>query len=176
MRIVGGKYRGRIFRPDKSFKARPTTDLAKESLFNILTNRYDFESLKVLDLFSGSGSIGFEFLSRGVQDLTMIEINFKHAQFIKKVLHDLDEKANVYRTDVFRFIKSERNKYDLIFADPPFDHPRFDEIPEAILSQNILSENGLFIIEHSGQYQFKTIPGFQELRKYGKVHFSFFRT
>lgn len=175
MRIIGGIYKGRVFNPGKNFKARPTTDIAKESLFNILTNRVDFETLKVLDLFSGTGSIGYEFISRGTSDLTMIELDFKHIQFIKSVLSSLNEKAKVYRTDAFRFIEHEKNEYDLIFADPPFDHPRLAELPEIILKNNLLSTDGVFIIEHPSAFQFSKIDGFIETRKYGKVHFSFFQ-
>ncbi|HKM93577.1 MAG TPA: 16S rRNA (guanine(966)-N(2))-methyltransferase RsmD [Prolixibacteraceae bacterium] len=174
MRIVGGEYRGRYFSPGKSFSARPTTDLAKEGLFNILNNRIDFESISVLDLFSGTGSIGYEFLSRGCTELTMIELDFKHVQFIKKVLKELDEKARVFRTDVFRFVPHENSKYDLIFADPPFDHPRLEEIPQLILDNNLLTDNGILIVEHPGNFNFSKINGFQEIRKYGKVNFSFF--
>lgn len=174
MRIVGGQYRGRHFSPDKSFNARPTTDLAKEGLFNILNNRIDFETTTVLDLFSGTGSIGYEFLSRGCTKLTMIELDFKHVQFIKKVLKELDEKARVYRTDVFRFVPHEKSKYDLIFADPPFDHPRLGEIPQLVLDNDLLTENGMLIVEHPGTFNFSKVDGFYEIRKYGKVNFSFF--
>ncbi|MBN2261754.1 MAG: 16S rRNA (guanine(966)-N(2))-methyltransferase RsmD [Prolixibacteraceae bacterium] len=174
MRIVGGKYKGRIFNPGKSFEARPTTDIAKESLFNILTNRIDFEDIKVLDLFSGTGSIAYEFLSRGTRDITLIELQFKHVQFIKSVINALGEKAKVYRSDVFRFIKQEKNSYDLIFADPPYDHPQLGELPALILKGSLLNKNGLLIVEHPANYQFSKVEGFVELRKYGKVHFSFF--
>lgn len=174
MRIVGGKYRGRMFNPGKSFKARPTTDFAKESLFNILNNRIDFEETKVLDLFAGTGSIGYEFLSRGCTNLTMIELEFKHIQFIKSVLKELNESAKVYRADVFKFLESEKGKYDLIFADPPYDHPRFKEVPELVLTNKLLAPDGIFVLEHGKEYDFSKLPGFKELRKYGSVHFSFF--
>lgn len=163
-----------MFHPGKSFKARPTTDFAKESLFNILNNSVDFESIKVLDLFAGTGSISYEFISRGCTDITMIELNFKHVQFIKKVLGELKEKARVYRADSFKFLENEKGKYDLIFADPPYDHPRLGELPELILNQDLLSADGLAIVEHPREYDFSKVPGFKELRKYGSVHFSFF--
>ncbi|MCF8358125.1 MAG: 16S rRNA (guanine(966)-N(2))-methyltransferase RsmD [Prolixibacteraceae bacterium] len=174
MRIIGGTYKGRQFNPGKSFKARPTTDQAKESLFNILTNKVDFTSISVLDLFAGTGSISFEFLSRGTSNITMVELNFKHVQFIKSVVKELGEVANIYRTDVFKFLQHEKTKYDLIFADPPYDHPRFGEIPGIILGKNLLSDNGLLIVEHSKKFNFSKIHGFIELRKYGNVNFSFF--
>ncbi|MBP7562762.1 MAG: 16S rRNA (guanine(966)-N(2))-methyltransferase RsmD [Candidatus Cloacimonetes bacterium] len=175
MRIVGGKYRGRIFNPGKSFKARPTTDFAKESLFNILTNLVDFNEIKCLDLFAGTGSISYELISRGCNDLTMIELNFQHLTFIKSVLKNLNEKAKVYRADVFKFLEGEKTKYDLIFADPPYDHPRFKEVPELILKRGLISEGGFMVIEHSMAYDFSNLPGFSEMRKYGSVHFSFFK-
>ena len=175
MRIVSGKYRGRYFDPGKSFSARPTTDFAKESLFNILANHIDFEEVKVLDLFSGTGSIGYEFISRGCKDITMVELDFKHLQFIKLVLKELNEVAKVYRADVFKFLESHKVKYDVIFADPPYDHPRFGEVPESIIKANILNERGILIVEHSKSYDFSKLPGFFDLRAYGSVHFSFFR-
>jgi 16S rRNA (guanine(966)-N(2))-methyltransferase RsmD len=174
MRIVSGKYRGRCFDPGKSFNARPTTDFAKESLFNILANRIDFEEVKCLDLFAGTGSIGYEFISRGCKEITMVELNFKHLQFIKSVLKDLDEVAKVYRADVFKFLESHRVKYDLIFADPPYDHPRLSEVPGQIQRANILNENGILIVEHSKTNDFSKLPGFTDMRVYGSVHFSFF--
>jgi 16S rRNA (guanine(966)-N(2))-methyltransferase RsmD len=164
-----------MFNPGKNFTARPTTDFAKESLFNILQNQYDFEDLKVLDLFSGTGSIGYEFLSRGCTNLTMVELNFKNLQFIKAVIKELNEKAKVYRADVFKFLENEKAKYDLIFADPPYDHPNFAEIVPLVISRNILTENGMFIIEHPKNFNFGHLAGFVEMRKYGSVHFSFFR-
>lgn len=164
-----------MFNPGKNFKARPTTDFAKESLFNILTNIVDFEEIKCLDLFAGTGSISYELLSRGCKDLTVIELNFQHVMFIKSVLKDLNEKAKVYRAEVFKFLESEKTKYDLIFADPPYDLPRLREVPELILKQGLIAEGGLMIIEHSKSYDFSDLPGFYEMRKYGSVHFSFFK-
>jgi 16S rRNA (guanine(966)-N(2))-methyltransferase RsmD len=174
MRIVGGKYKGRTFNPGKTFKARPTTDLAKEGLFNVLNNTIDFSSIKLLDLFSGSGSISYEFISRGCTNVTIVELNFKHLQFIKSVLKTLDEVAKVYRADVFVYLKKDKKKYDMIFADPPYDHPRFMEVPESVLKNELLTDEGIFILEHPKEFDFSKHKGFKELRKYGKVHFSFF--
>lgn len=148
--------------------------MAKESLFNILTNKIDFTSVSVLDLFAGTGSISFEFLSRGTSNITMVELNFKHVQFIKSVVKELGEAATIYRADVFKFLRHEKTRYDLIFADPPYDHPHFGEIPGKILEKNLLTDNGLLIVEHSKKFDFSKIPGFVELRKYGNVNFSFF--
>lgn len=174
MRIIGGKYKGRIFNPGKQFTARPTTDFARESLFNILHNRIDFEASKTLDLFAGTGSISYELLSRGCTNLTLIELDFKHVQFIKSVLKELNEVSRVYRADAFKFLESEKNSYDLIFADPPYDHPRFKEVPQLVLKGSLLAPDGLFVLEHSKYHDFTALPGFQELRRYGSVHFSFF--
>jgi 16S rRNA (guanine(966)-N(2))-methyltransferase RsmD len=174
MRIAGGKYRARVFKPGKSFNARPTTDLAKEGLFNILTNRIDFTETKVLDLFAGTGSISYEFISRGCTDITLVELNFKHLQFIKSVLKTLDEKATVYRADVFKYLQGCKTKYDLIFADPPFDHPQIAQLPAFVLSKPVLNNNGILIVEHPANIDYSKNENFIELRKYGKVHFSFF--
>jgi 16S rRNA (guanine966-N2)-methyltransferase len=175
MRIVGGKYKGRIFNPHKKFKARPTTDIAKEGLFNILTNRYDFSTKKVLDLFAGTGSIGYEFLSRGSKEVTFVEINYNHYRFINEVLAQLKvENATAFKSDTFRFIKSCPQKFDIIFADPPFDLKNFTEVPNAVLDAGLLNEGGVFIIEHPKEYEFSNHPLFRERRNYGKVNFSFF--
>ena len=175
MRIVGGKYKGRFFKPDKKFKARPTTDLAKEALFNILSNQIEFPGMKVLDLFSGSGRIGYEFLSRGAEEVTFIEKSYPHVRFIKDVIRQLGvENGRVFRTDVFRFLKNGTGTYNIIFADPPFDSKQITGIPTAVMDSGLLQKNGLFILEHSSDYNFSEQTGFRELRKYGKVNFSFF--
>jgi 16S rRNA (guanine966-N2)-methyltransferase len=175
MRIVGGKYKGRIFNPGKKFAARPTTDLAKEALFNILANRYDLSEMKILDLFSGTGSMGYEFISRDASEVTFIESNFNHVRFIKEVIEKLEIKnARVVRDDVFRFIKFTPNKYDLIFADPPFEAPFIKDIPQTIFDSEILTPEGILILEHPKNFDFSLSTNFRELRKYGKVNFSFF--
>ncbi len=175
MRIVGGKYKGRIFNPGKKFTARPTTDLAKEALFNILANRYDLSEMSILDLFSGTGSIGYEFISREAGEVTFIESNFNHVRFIKDVIEKLEIKnARVVRDDVFRFLKQTPNKYDLIFADPPFDAPFINDIPKVIFDSGILKQGGTLILEHPKSFDFSRSANFKELRKYGKVNFSFF--
>jgi 16S rRNA (guanine966-N2)-methyltransferase len=175
MRIVGGKYKGRVFRPNKKFTSRPTTDLAKEGLFNILENRYDFSEKAVLDLFSGTGSIAYEFLSRGCKKALLIEKNFNHVRFIQEVLKVLRaDNACIVKTDVFKYLHHSPEKFDIVFADPPFDFPYLAEIPEAVFSSGVLNENGLFILEHPKEHSFSNHPNFSELRKYGKVNFSFF--
>lgn len=175
MRIVGGKYKGRIFRPGKKFKARPTTDIAKEGLFNILENRYEFSNKNVLDLFSGTGSMAYEFLSRGCEKATLVENNGSHFKFILEVVETLNiDNCQVFKADVFKFVKKTPEKFNIIFADPPFDLPRFNEVPIAVLESGILEEEGLFILEHPKEFEFTSHPNFKEIRTYGKVNFSFF--
>jgi 16S rRNA (guanine(966)-N(2))-methyltransferase RsmD len=175
MRIVGGLYKGRIFKPGKNFKARPTTDIAKEGLFNILENRYDFSNKTVLDVFSGSGSIGYEFISRGCQHATLVEKDYIHHQFIVDISKKLGlNNVNTFKSDAFAFLNRYQGSFDIIFADPPFDMKNFADVPDAVLKTNILAENGLFIIEHPKEYDFSKHIHFKEIRKYGKVNFSFF--
>lgn len=175
MRIVGGLYKGRIFRPNKKFKARPTTDVAKEGLFNILENRYEFSNKTVLDLFAGTGSIGYEFISRGCEHATFVESNYNHYRFIIDVLENLKiENGTPFKSDVFKFLKTCPQKFNFIFADPPFDLNKFNEVADAILNADILSEGGLFILEHPREFEFSRHECIKEIRNYGKVNFSFF--
>lgn len=175
MRIVGGKYKGRIFHPGKKFKARPTTDIAKEGLFNILQNRYDFSTKNVLDLFSGTGSMAYEFVSRGCKQVTLVENNFMHYKFIQEVIEQLKiENAKVFKADVFKFIKKSPETFQVIFADPPFELPQLETIPDAVLNTSLLDKEGVFILEHPKNYDFSKHEYFKEIRTYGKVNFSFF--
>ncbi len=175
MRIIGGKYKGRLFHPGKKFSARPTTDIAREGLFNILENRYDFSSKKILDLFAGTGSISYEFLSRGCEHATLVELNFSHYKFIREVVKTLKiENVQVFRADVFKFMKKANGCFNIIFADPPFDLPDFNTIPNAVFKTGLLHNEGVFILEHPKEYDFSAHPNFSEIRKYGKVNFSFF--
>jgi 16S rRNA (guanine(966)-N(2))-methyltransferase RsmD len=175
MRIVGGKYKGRIFTPGKTFKARPTTDMAKESLFNILQNTIDFESIRALDLFAGTGSISYELASHGCTDITAVEINADHVHFIKEVMEKLGEKnIRLVKSNVFVFATRIKEQFDLIFADPPYDHPKFGEVADLIFKNNLLKPGGMFILEHSGQFDYAAYPHFKDLRRYGSVHFSIF--
>jgi len=176
LRIISGKYKGRHFKPSKNFKARPTTDFAKENLFNILANYVDFENLNVLDLFAGTGSIGFEFLSRGVCKVTSVEKNIKHLQFLKKISNELEvSNIKIVKADVFRFLEKTQERYDIIFADPPYQLDGIKKLPSLILQNNLLEEDGILIIEHSRQTHFNNLPSFSELRTYGSVNFSIFR-
>ncbi len=175
MRIVGGMHRGRVFEPGKKFKARPTTDMAKESLFNILQNTVDFENIRALDLFSGTGSISYEFLSRGCPDVTSVEINAAHIHFIHEVIEKLGEKnIRIVKSNAFVFAKRIDEQFDLIFADPPYDHPKFAEVADLIFNNKLLKPNGLFVLEHNSHFDYSKHLNFKELRRYGSVHFSLF--
>jgi 16S rRNA (guanine966-N2)-methyltransferase len=176
MRIVSGTFRGRRFQLPKNLKARPTTDFAKENLFNILANRLDFEALRVLDLFAGTGSIGFEFLSREAKSVTFVEHYAPHVQFIKEVARKLNlENLTVVSGDVYRFIGSSAACFDLIFADAPYADENLSSIPDKIFNSSILAENGLLLVEHGKNTDFSQQPFFFEKRTYGSVNFSFFK-
>ncbi len=178
MRIISGNLKGRRFSPPKSFKARPTTDFAKENLFNVLNNTYDFTNLKVLDLFGGTGSISFEFASRGADNITCVELNYNHFKFIistaKKL--GLEKIIHVIKGNAFKYVEKTNEKFDMIFADPPYDLQNSEKIPDLILKNELLNkEDGLLIFEHSGKVTFNDHPNFIENREYGKVIFTIFK-
>lgn len=176
MRIISGKYRGKIIQPGKEFQARPTTDFAKESLFNILANSTDFEQIKVLDLFAGTGGIGFEFASRGAIQVDAVELNFKHHEFNKKIAKDLHfENYKAIKSDVLKYIERCPFKYDIIFADPPFDWEHTEALPDKVFNLGILEPEGIFILEHPRRITFAGTPKLFDHRVYGNLHFSFFR-
>ena len=182
MRIIGGKYRSRRFQVPASFKARPTTDLAKESLFNILENRLDWEETDALDLFAGTGSMGFEMLSRGAKSVLAIEKDFSHYSFIKSVAAKLADPAyRVLKMDALKWVETQggqedinKPKFDFIFADPPYSLGNLENIYDIVLGSGILRPEGLLIIEHPKGIDFSNRSRFTELRHYGAVHFSFF--
>lgn len=177
MRIIGGEFKGRKFYPpaDK-WPTRPTTDFAKEGLFNILQNRLDFAELSVLDLFGGTGSHGYEFISRGCTDVTYVDKFGPAVNFVKKTARELDieNSFTVFRTDVFRFIKMSPKKYDYIFAGPPYELPTIDTIPDLIFTHELLQPEGLFVMEHNPNHSYDNHPRLKEVRNYGKTIFSFF--
>lgn len=177
MRIVSGIYKGRRFDVPHSFKARPTTDFAKENLFNILTNLIDFDShIQALDLFAGTGSISIELLSRGCEQVISIEKDRDHYTFICKVLKEMGSKACVpLKADVFKYISRCQQQFDLIFADPPYALPELASLPDLIIEHHLLKENGLFVLEHGKDYQFDQHPHLMQHRSYGAVNFSFFQ-
>jgi 16S rRNA (guanine(966)-N(2))-methyltransferase RsmD len=175
LRIVSGKYKGRRINPPKNFRARPTTDFAKENLFNILNNNFDFTELTILDLFSGTGSISYEFASRGCISVVSIESNFKHHAFIKKTVEELGfNQIRAIKSNAFIYVKSCRDKFDIIFADPPYDLKEIESIPDFIFKHQILNKGGWLIVEHGDKTSFNKHVGFVELRKYGGVNFSIF--
>ncbi len=175
MRIISGSLRGKMILPPPVFKARPTTDFAKESLFNILENMYDFESMRALDLFAGTGSISYELASRGCPHIDTVEMNTLHHAFIRKTAQTLKLAAiHAVKMNVFDFLEICTAKYNLIFADPPYDLPGIDTLPERIFMKGLLSDGGCFILEHSAQYDFTGTPHFAKHKRYGAVNFSFF--
>ncbi len=176
MRIISGQFKGRRFSPPKNFNARPTTDFAKENLFNILNNRVDWEECSALDLFSGTGGICVEFVSRGCTQVVAVEKSPQHARFIKRVADELKiSNLRLFAMDVFRFLENNGERFDLIFADPPYDLPTLEQIPEIILNKDFLNEGGIFIMEHSKKNDFSHLPHFVEKRVYGSVNFSIFQ-
>ena len=177
MRIISGIYGRRRFDVPSSFSARPTTDFAKENLFNVINNLTDLEGADALDLFAGTGSISFELLSRECKSVTAVEKNNAHASFIAKVAKELKtDSLHLIRGDVFRYLHSApKQGFDFIFADPPYDLKELETIPELIFKNNLLKEGGLFVLEHGKQNNFEDNPHFIERRVYGSVNFSFFR-
>jgi len=176
MRIISGIYGGRRLSPPKNITARPTTDFAKESLFNLLNNRLDFEGIDVLDLFAGTGGIGIECVSRGAREVTAVEIAHVQQNWIISCCRQLGIKnLSVIRGDVFKFLSSCRTKYDLIFADPPYALEELPTLPDVILERGILKEEGWLVIEHGKDTDFTSHPNHVETRTYGSVHFSFFQ-
>lgn len=176
MRVISGKYKRRRFDIPKNFKARPTTDFAKENLFNVLSNKIDFEDdVTALDLFAGTGSISVELVSRGCSRVISIEKELLHHSFIRKVMEEV--KATNWtpvKGDVFKFIAGCHEQFDFIFADPPYDLKELETIPDRIFGQNLLKEDGLFVLEHGNKNHFENHPFFMEHREYGSVNFSLF--
>lgn len=176
MRIVSGKFRGRHFDPPTNISARPTTDFAKESLFNLIDNIMDIDGITALDLFAGTGSISYELISRGAAYVTSVEMAQTQLTFIHKVCNMLKiDNMRIVKQEVFRFLNSTTASYDIVFADPPYQLPNIEEIPDAVLNNKHLKENGILIVEHGAHTSFETHPAFFQHRNYGNVHFSFFR-
>ena len=177
MRIITGKYKGRHFDIPRSFKARPTTDFAKENIFNVLIQYVDFDEATALDLFSGTGSITLELLSRGCQQVVSVELDRDHHRFICDCLAKLDghNACLPLRGDVFRFIKSCKQQFDFIFADPPYALKELSTLPDLIFDKQLLKPDGLFVLEHGKDNNFTQHPHFVEHRQYGSVNFSLFR-
>ncbi len=177
MRIITGKYKGRHFDVPRSFSARPTTDFAKENLFNVLQGYIDFsEAPSALDLFSGTGSITLELVSRGCGRVISVELDVRHHRLIKQFLDKLQDTAALpIRADALQYVTKCREQFDFIFADPPYALPQIPELPDIILSRPLLKPGGLFVLEHGKQNDFSQHPRFVEHRAYGSVNFSFFQ-
>lgn len=176
MRIVSGKFKGRRITPPKNLPVRPTTDLSKEALFNILNHQFSFHELKVLDLFAGTGNISYEFASRGAEPITCVDADFGCVNFIKKTAQEFEMDITAIKSDVYKFLERSKIKYDIIFADPPYDfsQEQFDKIYQLIFENELLEDDGLLIIEHSTQTKMEHLEHFSNSRKYGGSIFSFF--
>ena len=175
MRIISGKYGRRRFEVPTNIKARPTTDFARENIFNVLQNLLDFEGKSALDLFAGTGAISFELASRGCTRVVSVENYPVQYNFIRKVAAQLGaQEITPVKGDVFRFVPACREKFDFIFADPPYDLPDFAEVAPLVLNAGILSPDGIFVLEHSKNYDFSALSSFNQKRTYGSVNFSIF--
>lgn len=176
MRIITGKYKGRHFDIPRTFKARPTTDFAKENIFNVMNGYVDFDGSDALDLFAGTGSITLEMLSRGCREVVSVEADRDHAAFIRQCLKKIDADNNILiRGDVFRFMKTCRRQFDFVFADPPYALPSLPTIPALVFEYGLLKPGGVLVFEHGKHNDFSTLPHFVEHRAYGSVNFSIFR-
>ena len=176
MRVITGKYKGKHFEVPRSFKARPTTDFAKENLFNVLRAYLDFEETRALDLFAGTGSITLELLSRGCREVMSVERDRQHYAFIQSMLHHLDDPAaTAICGDALRFVSKGFKEFDFVFADPPYALRELPELPERVMNSKLLAPGGLFVLEHGKNNDFTDHPCFLEHRAYGSVNFSFFR-
>ncbi len=175
MRIIGGKWKGRKLNvPSKNWPVRPTTDFAREALFNILDNRIDYETTTALDLFGGTGVHSLELASRGCLDVTFVDRYRESTKFMQGLVKEWELPIKVVNSDVFKYIQSAVRKWDYLFADPPYEMNGIAEFPGFILQSGVLTENGFFVLEHISTLNFSFIPGFMEARNYGQSVFSFF--
>ncbi|MFB9076358.1 RsmD family RNA methyltransferase [Flavobacterium procerum] len=176
MRIISGKYKGRRIFPPKNLPVRPTTDMSKEALFNVLNNHFSFDSLKVLDLFSGTGNISYEFASRGSAPITCVDGDFGCVKFIKQVSSEFDFDIAATKSDVFKFLENCKTTYDIIFADPPYglDQATFEKIVLTVFERELLEDDGMMIIEHSKYTKLEHMSNFSFQKSYGGSFFSFF--
>ncbi len=176
MRIISGKFKSKRLQAPKNLPVRPTTDMAKEALFNIINNSYYFNDIIILDLFSGTGNISYEFASRGTENITAVDANFGCIKYINSISKELDLNLNTIKSDVFKYLEKTTAKFDLIFADPPYDFEteRFEKIADLVFEKNALNEEGLLIIEHSKLTDLSNHKYFSYSKKYGGNMFSFF--
>lgn len=177
MRIISGTHKGRRIIAPSKLPVRPTTDVAKEALFNILNNHYHLSEITVLDLFSGTGNIAYEFAARGSENITSVDANYDCVKFIKKTSAELEFPITTIKSDVFKYLEKAPVKADIIFADPPYDFEdeKFARIAELVFQHNLLNEGGQLIIEHSKHTDLSNLEHFRESRKYGSSVFSFFK-
>ncbi len=178
MRIIGGQFKGRRFTPPaKNWPTRPTTDFAKEGIFNVINNSFYFDEIKVLDLFGGTGSHSYEFISRGCEDVTYVDQFRGCVNFVNKTAETLgiEDKIKVVQADVFKFIKRDINQYDYIFAGPPYPLPTLQLIPDKVFEHDLVKETGWLVVEHNNAHDFKNHPRFDNARAYGKAIFSIFK-
>lgn len=177
MRIIGGTLGGRVLRPPmKGWATRPTTDLAREALYNILSNRIDFDTIRMLDLFGGTGAHALECYSRGCEEVIYVERYGKCVQWMKQITSELaiGEDIKIIKSDVKGFVKNHQEQYDFIFADPPYQLKWLSQIPDLIIENDLLTDSGILVLEHDNQHNFENHSAFQEQRKYGQTVFSFF--
>ena len=176
MRIISGKYKGRRISPPKGLPVRPTTDMSKEALFNVLNNYFTFSELKVLDLFAGTGNISFEFASRGSDNITSVDADFGCIKFIKQIAQEFDFNLAAIKSDVFKFLEKNNTSYDIIFADPPYglDQATFEKIVTTVFEKELLQEDGMMVIEHSKYTKMEHLINFSFQKSYGGSFFSFF--
>ena len=175
MRIVAGTLKGRRLNPPANLPVRPTTDMAREGLFNILNNYVDFDECMVMDLFAGTGAMSVEFISRGAREVTAIDINNACTDYIKSEAQRLElRNLRVVRADVFDLLKRANRKFDIVFADPPYALEGLETLPDLVFEHQVLNEDGIFILEHPREYSFEEHPHFWQHRNYGKVNFTFF--
>lgn len=175
MRVIGGKYRNRRIHPPAGIDARPTTDYAKEGLFNVLHHSVPLEGIRVLDLFAGTGNISLEFLSRGADEVISVDNDRRLFGLMQRTARDLNEtRWRMVKRDVFTFLRGHRGIHDIIFADPPFAMEGIERIPTLVMEAGLLGREGMLIVEHPDKVSLASLPGFQRQRSYGLVQFSFF--
>jgi 16S rRNA (guanine966-N2)-methyltransferase len=176
VRIISGQWRGRNIIAPKNLPVRPTTDFAKTALFNILTNHFDFESISVLDLFCGTGNISYEFASRGTTQITCVDENIHCVKFVEDTFEKLNfHTARIMKSDVFSFVDRCEEKFDIVFADPPFDLRKTEELPEAVLGKNMLKEGGWLVVEHQSKRKLESPMEPDEVRAYSNCAFSIYK-
>ena len=178
MRIISGSFKGQRFNPPiKKWPTRPTTDISKEGLFNILQNRIDFKTVVFLDLFGGTGNITYEFISRGCKDATYVDNHYRCISFVKRMSSEwkINDRITIIKMNAFKFMEYSKKRFDFIFADPPYALKDLDQIPLIVFGNDLLEEQGTLVLEHNGMHNFKNYSTYTQSRKYGETIFSFFK-